>query len=34
MIEPADFNFLVEQAMHIPGRNHMRPVIEDAFNFF
>jgi predicted nucleotidyltransferase component of viral defense system len=28
MIEPADFNFLVEQAMRIPGRNHMRPVVE------
>lgn len=28
MIEPADFNILVEEAMRISGRSHMRPVIE------
>lgn len=28
MIEQADFRALAEQAVAVPGRDHMRPVIE------
>ena len=28
MIEQADFRALVEQTVAVPGRDHMRPVIE------